>query len=145
MPLDARSAALLLSIALCGCQRTPELQEPERVRDSQPPTAAMTAPPAPLAPPTDHGPCAIKIPQDDGEVPVFPTEQGLRAFSEASAGAGDEPKMAAAMQEHQAFFVSARTPCVRLGVSNDGTKVRISDGPQSNQEGWIASDWTQGK
>lgn len=146
MPLDARATACLLSmVLLCGCKRTPEIQEPERSRDGEPTTAAMTAPPEPLAAPTDNGPCTIKIPQDDEEVPVFPNERGLRVFSEASAGAGDEAKMAAAMHEHRSFFVSARTPCLRLGESKDGTKVRITAGPLANQEGWVASEWTQGK
>lgn len=145
MPADARRAAsLLLMVAACGCKRTPELQEPAPDLGPKPTTAVMTAPPEPLAPPSDNSPCALKIPQNGEEVALFPKEEGLRAFTEASAGAGDEFKMAAAMQQHHAFFVAPRTPCLRLGVSKDGTKVRVTDGPHSNKEGWVASDWTKG-
>jgi hypothetical protein len=131
-------------IAACACKRTPELQEPARDLGPKPTTAVMTAPPEPLAPPSDASPCALKIPQNSEEVALFPTEAGLRAFSAASAGEGDEFKMATAMQSQHAFFVAARTPCVRLGVGQVGTKVRVSDGPHSNKEGWVASAWTKG-
>jgi hypothetical protein len=132
-------------LAVCGCKRTPEIQEPQRERGPEPTTAAMTAPPEPLAPPTDSGSCALKIPENGEEVAVFPTEEGLRAFSEAAAGAGDQLKMAATMQKHHAFFVASRTSCVRLGQSKEGTKVRVTDGPQSDKTGWVASEWTRGK
>jgi hypothetical protein len=132
-------------MAMCGCKRTPEIQEPQPTRGPEPTTAAMTAPPEPLAVPTENGPCSLKIPENGGEVAVFPTEEGLRAFSEAAAGTGDQFKMAATMQKHHAFFVAPRTSCVRLAQSKEGTKVRVTEGPQSDKTGWVASDWTRGK
>ncbi len=139
------SAAILLCFAALSCKRAPEIAEPDGDRKPAPSKAATKPPEEPLEPSKDQSPCAVKIPQTGDEVAVFPAEEGARAFAQALLGGGDEFKMAAAMQKHNAFFVNARTPCERIGTSKDGTytKVRLTDGPKTNQRGWVDSKWTK--
>jgi hypothetical protein len=140
MRAAVRCSATLLCLAMLACKRTPEISEPDHGQ------ASASAPGAEqLEPATDPSPCALKIPQTGEAVALFPAEAGARAFAEGLVGAGDEFKMAKAMKQHDAFFVDARTPCVRLGTNKGGTytKVRVLQGPESNKLGWVDSSWTK--
>jgi hypothetical protein len=130
----------LLALAPCACKRTPEIEEPARQRGPEPTTAAMTAPPEPAQRRT---PCVLSIPKNGSEVTLFPTEEGLREFSEASRG-GNDFEMATVMAKHHAILVHTKTPCERLVTGKGNTHVRVSTGPHAGKTGWVASDWSQG-
>ena len=131
----------LLVLLACSCRRTPEIEEPARQRGPEPTTAAMTAPPEPAEPVGVS--CVLSIPKNSSEVTLFPTQEGLREFSQASSG-GNDFQMATIMAKHHAILVDSKTPCERLATGKDGTQVRVAKGPQLGKTGWVASDWTRG-
>ena len=141
MRLDFRLGAAALLIATCGCKRTPELQEPERVRGPEPSTAVMTAAPEPVKP---GAKCVLSIPKNSAEVALFPTEAGLREFTKASSG-GNDFEMATIMQKEHAVLVDTKTACEQVAAGKDGTQVRVTSGAKANQVGWVAADWTKGE
>jgi hypothetical protein len=140
------ATSALLCFAALACKRAPEIAEPDPNAKSTASKPASQPKEEPLERAKDQSPCSIKIPQTGDEVAVFPAEEGARAFAEGLVGAGDEFKMAAAMQKHNAFFIPARTACERIGTNKAGTftKVRITDGPKSGEVGWVDSTWTTG-
>lgn len=132
--------SLLAVLAALSCRRTPEIEEPARQRGPEPTTAAMTAPPEPAP---GGASCVLSIPKNSAEVTLFPTEEGLREFSQASNG-GNDFQMATIMAKHHAILVDSKTACERLATGKEGTQVRVSSGPQLGKTGWVASDWIKG-
>ena len=85
--------------------------------------------------------CRINMTGSSKDVPVFPTEEGLKDYIDAYIRGGEEAA-AMAFRANRGFMVPTRTRCYRVDPGVLRTKVRILEGEQSGATGWLPTEFT---
>ena len=116
-------------------ERSAEAAQPLWVPEAKP----KTEPPSTAGEPTDRG-CSLAIPGSDGEIIVFPTEQGLDEFAIAAAS-GDQQAKVVAARANGGFFAARGTRCLLLGGGFTAKHVRLLDGAREGAAGWVPTEW----
>lgn len=118
-----------------------QLQQPA---STTPASAVATTSAAPVTePPPRPVECIISVPGLDADVPVFPTEDGLQEFTQASA-TRDKHAMLTALRTTGGFLIPRGTKCYRIeGIFT--RRVRITEGPHEGEAVWLPAEFTRGQ
>ena len=140
----------VIGAALFTCNRVQNCgkKEPElgaNVSQSEmasPKPAKPDKPPKPEPKPVQ---CVVGV-EGMARVPVFPTEEGFDEFVRASARGASNDDLATIGLSNNAMWIKSGTRCSYIEVNVlSATKIRIMEGGQTGNAGFIANEWTRYK
>lgn len=88
--------------------------------------------------------CAIGIPGERATmVPVFPTEDGLNAWTRAATSGASEETVDDVRRANSAMLVQYGTRCAFVGGGFLRAEVLIDQGPHRGRSGFIPREWSR--